>query len=41
MKEKIQELIDRTNKYYDLEDTAEWIFYNKNELFKILHEYSN
>ncbi len=41
MEEKLKELIQRTNYIYDLEDTLEWILYNKEELLKILLEDSN
>lgn len=38
MEEKLKELINNTNYYYDLEDTVEWILYNKEELLKILQD---
>lgn len=41
MEDKLKELIKNTNYIYDLEDTAEWIMYNKEELLKILQEDSD
>ena len=38
MKEKLKELINNTSSIYDLNDTLEWILYNKQELLKILLE---
>ncbi len=38
MEDKLKELINNTNYYYDLEDVVEWILYNKEELLKILQE---
>jgi hypothetical protein len=38
MKEKLKDFINNTSYIYDLNDTLEWIMYNKEELLKILLE---